>query len=42
MICITLAPTSRTLAKVDILNAMRYADIVELALDHLFDEAKRG
>lgn len=38
MICITVAPTSRTLAKVDILNAMRYADIVELALDHLVKE----
>ncbi len=38
MICITVAPTSRTLAKVDILNAMRYADVVELALDHLVKE----
>jgi 3-dehydroquinate dehydratase/shikimate dehydrogenase len=38
MICITVAPTSRTLAKVDILNAMRYADIVEVALDHLVKE----
>jgi len=38
MICITVAPTSRTLAKVDILNAMRYADIVEVALDHLIKE----
>ena len=38
MICITVAPTSRTLAKVDILNACRYADVVELALDHLIKE----
>ena len=38
MICITVAPTSRTLAKVDILNACRFADVVELALDHLIKE----
>lgn len=38
MICITVAPESRTLGKVDILNACRFADVVELALDHLIKE----
>jgi len=35
MICISVTPTSRTLAKVDLLNACRQGDIVELCLDHL-------
>ncbi len=35
MICISVTPTSRTLAKVDLLNASRQGDIVELCIDHL-------
>ena len=35
MLCIAVTPTSRTLAKVDLLNAARRADVVELCLDHL-------
>ena len=35
MLCIAVTPTSRTLAKVDLLNAARRADLVELCLDHL-------
>ena len=38
MLCITVAPTSRTLAKVDLLNAASQGDIVELCLDHLVKE----
>ncbi len=38
MICITVTPTSRTLAKVDLLNAARHGDIIELCLDHLVKE----
>lgn len=38
MICITVTPTSRTLAKVDLLNAARQGDIIELCLDHLEKE----
>jgi 3-dehydroquinate dehydratase/shikimate dehydrogenase len=38
MICITVTPTSRTLAKVDILNAAGQGDIIELCLDHLEKE----
>ncbi len=38
MICITVTPTSRTLAKVDLLNAARQGDIIELCLDHLVKE----
>ncbi|MEZ6066613.1 MAG: type I 3-dehydroquinate dehydratase [Planctomycetaceae bacterium] len=38
MICITVTPTSRTLAKVDLLNAARQGDIIELCLDHLSKE----
>lgn len=34
MICVTVTPTSRTLAKADLLNAARYGDIIELCLDH--------
>lgn len=38
MICITVTPTSRTLAKVDLLNAARQGDVIELCLDHLAKE----
>ncbi len=38
MICITVTPTSRTLAKADLLNAGRQGDIVELCLDHFHKE----
>lgn len=38
MICISVTPTSRKLAKVDLLNACRSADMVELCLDHLSKE----
>lgn len=38
MLCISVTPTSRTLAKVDILNAASQGDIVELCLDHLAKE----
>ena len=35
MLCVTVTPKSRTLAKVDILNAAGRGDIVEVCLDHL-------
>jgi 3-dehydroquinate dehydratase / shikimate dehydrogenase len=38
MLCITVTPTSRTLAKVDLLNAASQGDIVELCLDNLAKE----
>ena len=38
MICISVTPESRQLAKVDILNASRQGDLVELCLDHLIKE----
>lgn len=38
MICVTIAPVSRKLAKADLLNAARLGDIVELRLDHLAKE----
>lgn len=38
MICITVTPKSRTLAKVDLLNAARNGDVVELCLDYLEKE----
>ncbi len=38
MICITVTPESRTLGKVDILNAASKGDIVEVCLDHLIKE----
>src|SRR5262245_10073893 len=38
MICISVTPQSRKLAKVDMLNAARQCDMVELALDHLIKE----
>lgn len=38
MICVTIAPVSRKLAKADLLNASRFGDIIELRLDHLAKE----
>jgi 3-dehydroquinate dehydratase/shikimate dehydrogenase len=38
MICVTVTPTSRKLAKVDLLNAARFGDVIELSLDHLARE----
>lgn len=35
MLCVSIAPESATLAKVDLLNATRQADMVELCLDRL-------
>jgi 3-dehydroquinate dehydratase / shikimate dehydrogenase len=35
MICVSITPEHRTLAKVDLLNAVRQADMVELCLDRL-------
>lgn len=35
MICISVTPESRSLAKVDLLNASRHADLIELCLDRL-------
>ncbi len=38
MICISVTPQSRRLAKVDLLNAGRYCDIIELCIDHMIKE----
>ncbi len=38
MICLTVTPTSRQLAKVDLLNAAAHADMIELCLDSLAKE----
>ncbi|MDA1015862.1 MAG: type I 3-dehydroquinate dehydratase [Planctomycetota bacterium] len=38
MICISVTPTSRQLAKVDLLNASRQGDLIEVCLDHLAKE----
>jgi len=38
MICISVTPESRKLAKVDLLNASRHGDLIELCLDHLVKE----
>ena len=38
MICITVTPSSRKLAKADLLNAARHGDIIELCLDHFVKE----
>lgn len=38
MICISITPESRQLAKVDIFNASRQGDLVEVCLDHLIKE----
>lgn len=42
MICISVTPTSRKLAKADILNASRHCDLVEVCLDHLAKEPDVG
>ncbi len=42
MICISVTPVSRTFAKVDILNAARQCDVVELCLDRLVKEPDVG
>lgn len=42
MICISVTPESRKLAKVDLLNASRHCDLVELCLDHLIKEPDVG
>ena len=38
MICISVTPTSRTLAPADMLNASRKCDMIELCLDHFIIE----
>ena len=38
MICISVTPESRQLAKVDIFNAANQCDLVELCLDRLIKE----
>jgi len=38
MICISVSPASRTFAKVDMLNAARQSDLIELCLDRLVKE----
>jgi 3-dehydroquinate dehydratase/shikimate dehydrogenase len=38
MICISVTPVSRTFAKVDMLNAARQCDLIELCLDRLVKE----
>lgn len=42
MICISVTPTSRRLAKADLLNAAHRADMIELCLDHLVKEPDVG
>ena len=42
MICISVSPKSRQLARVDILNAARQADMVEVCLDNLLKEPDVG
>ena len=42
MICISVCPASRTFAKVDMLNAARQCDVVELCLDRLVKEPDVG
>ncbi len=42
MICITVTPTSRTLAPADLLNASRRCDMIELCLDHFINEPNVG
>lgn len=38
MICIPVAPESRTLARADLLNAARHADLIELCLDRFVNK----
>ncbi len=42
MICISVTPTSRTLAPADLLNASRHGDLIELCLDHFLKEPNFG
>jgi len=42
MICISVTPESRKFAKVDMLNASRHCDVIELCLDHLVKEPDVG
>jgi 3-dehydroquinate dehydratase/shikimate dehydrogenase len=42
MLCISVAPVSRKLAKADLLNAARQCDLVELCLDHFLKEPDVG
>ena len=42
MICISVTPESRKLARVDLLNASRHGDLIELCLDHLVKEPDVG
>lgn len=42
MICISVTPASRTFAKVDLLNAARQCDVIELCLDRLVKEPDVG
>ena len=42
VICISVTPKSRKLAKADLLNAARQCDLVELCLDHLIKEPDVG
>jgi 3-dehydroquinate dehydratase / shikimate dehydrogenase len=42
MICISVTPTSRTLAPADLLNASRRCDLIELCLDHFIAEPNVG
>jgi 3-dehydroquinate dehydratase/shikimate dehydrogenase len=42
MICVSVTPKSRRFAKVDLLNASRNCDMIELCLDHLIKEPDVG
>jgi 3-dehydroquinate dehydratase / shikimate dehydrogenase len=42
MLCISITPTSRKFAKVDLLNASKRCDLIELCLDHLVKEPDVG
>lgn len=42
MICVSVTPKSRKFAKVDLLNASRHCDMIELCLDHLIKEPDVG
>lgn len=42
MICISVTPESRKLAKVDVLNASRHGDLIELCLDKLLKQPDIG
>ena len=42
MLCISVAPVSRKLAKADVLNAASQGDLIELCLDHFLKEPDVG